>query len=315
MRLYRPHVFQGDLTKKNYFEGWYFKLVDATLNLSLCLIPGVSLDGTPHGFIQFADTLTGKSGYVRYDLKDIVFSKAHLDLKLSQQHFSDRQLDIYPTKEMPYRIQLTIEDPETYPVKWYHPGIMGPFRFFPFMECYHGVHVVGSRAIGTVEIEGVKHTLKDARLYIEKDWGTSFPREWVWIEASQFNRDDVRLMLSIANIPWLGRSFNGHLGYVWLGDERIGLGTYRLSHYTLSVEEHGVVIAVNKGDYHIVIEATKRHPVPLVAPSLGDMTRDMEEDLNALVYLSVYKHGELVYEGSSEYAGFETCGEVEELIS
>ncbi len=32
MRLFHPEVFQGSLSQKRYFEGWYFKHVSASLD-------------------------------------------------------------------------------------------------------------------------------------------------------------------------------------------------------------------------------------------------------------------------------------------
>lgn len=53
LRKYKPEVFQGNLKKKNYFEGWYFKNVTQDLSCTLSIIPGISLvENDPHAFIQ-----------------------------------------------------------------------------------------------------------------------------------------------------------------------------------------------------------------------------------------------------------------------
>lgn len=314
MRLYKPHVFQGSFKKTNYFEGWYFKLVDASQNICLCLIPGVALDGDPHGFIQYADTVTGTSGYARYAVSNLNFSSKDLSLQIGSHTLTDEKIAIYADQYIPLEIHLRLSEQVYYPVTAFHPGIMGPFRFAPFMECYHGVHVVTSKAQGSVTIKGETYQLTDAKLYIEKDWGRSFPKEWIWLEASSFEEEDVHMMLSIANIPWLGQSFNGHLGYVWLGDTKIGLGTYRNSYFTLDEDADLLTITVGKGKYHIVITAKQRMPIDLIAPSLGNMTRQMKEDLNGIITLAVYMNGDLIYQGTSEFAGIERCGDIKELI-
>jgi len=43
MKLYNPIIFQGNLNKKRYFEGWYFKHVSANLDHVYSFIPGVAL--------------------------------------------------------------------------------------------------------------------------------------------------------------------------------------------------------------------------------------------------------------------------------
>ena len=43
MKLFRPEIFQGNLKKKNYFEGWYFKHVAQNGKHVFSFIPGISL--------------------------------------------------------------------------------------------------------------------------------------------------------------------------------------------------------------------------------------------------------------------------------
>lgn len=330
-RFYQPHVFQGRLDKRPYFEGWYFKIVDEASGLSMCLIPGVSLtaDGKAHGFIQYADNLSGSSGKVDYPLEDLSFSSEALNLTLGPQHLSSDRLSLVSETGFPYTISLQIAKPLLYPVSLGHPGIMGPFRFAPAMECYHGVYLVEGRVTGTVTIGDQAIEIQNGAIYIEKDWGRSFPSAWIWLQASQFKATEdiledsgqrpepqgpVHLMLSVANIPWIGRHFVGHLGYLWLGDLRIGLGTYRGSQVTIDVlEDGGVQLVANSGLYHIVITATPRQTVNLIAPSAGAMVRYMEESLGAQVVLEVYRDGELIYEGTSQFAGYERCGVLSDL--
>jgi len=42
-KLYHPEIFQGDLSKKKYFEGWYYKFVSADQSKAIAIIPGVAL--------------------------------------------------------------------------------------------------------------------------------------------------------------------------------------------------------------------------------------------------------------------------------
>lgn len=322
-RLYKPHVFQGRFDLRPYFEGWYFKIVDRQLGLSLCLIPGVAMagQGDDHAFIQYADSLSGKSGYLRYPLDQVTFSTSELALKLGTTRLSDRQLEVSSLDGLPFDLSLEVSEQEFYPVTPLHPGIMGPFRFVPKMECYHGVHLVYGKVSGALTIDGKTLQIDQGEIYIEKDWGKSFPSEWIWLQASGFETSNpgpldepqkpLHLMFSLANIPWLGNSFNGHLGYVWWGDLKIGIGTYRGS--KVDFDPQTMQIVIRKGPYHIVISPKAIRPIPLIAPSLGTMTRHMLEDLEAQIHLEIYREDQLIYSGHAEFAGFERCGAYEKL--
>lgn len=321
--LYKPHVFQGRLDKRPYFEGWYFKITDPKQDLSLCLIPGISNGRaeSAHGFIQYADSLTGKSGKINFPLDQVSLSKDTLALQFGEHHFSESALSIKACEGLPLQIDLRVSEPRLYPVNWHHPGIMGPFRFMPAMECYHGVYLVNSRIDGTLQLGETTYTIDDGSLYVEKDWGKSFPSSWIWLQANafksvDFDQREVSLMLSVAKIPWMGRHFIGHLGFIWLDERRIGLGTYYGSQVSVNFDDpqgQEVELVVNHGNYHIVITAQARKPVSLIAPSFGEMVRYIDEDLDALITLEVYFEGQMIYSGESGFGGYERCGVLSDL--
>lgn len=52
-KTFNPEIFQGKYKKKNYFEGWYYKIVDKDEKNSFAFIPGIAFDkkGNSHSFI------------------------------------------------------------------------------------------------------------------------------------------------------------------------------------------------------------------------------------------------------------------------
>ncbi len=56
-------------------------------------------------------------------------------------------------------------------------------------------------------INGEPMDLTGGRGYIEKDWGTSFPSAWIWMQCNTFDTPDTSFMLSYARIPWMGSHF------------------------------------------------------------------------------------------------------------
>ena len=48
--------------------------------------------------------------------------------------------------------EIRLIDPFLWPRRFYSPGIMGPFSFVPFMECYHGVVSMDHSLVGEVEV-------------------------------------------------------------------------------------------------------------------------------------------------------------------
>src|SRR5512137_2179510 len=88
-RLYNPEVFQGNLRKKHYFEGWYFKQVTQDQHHTFSFIPGVSLvENDPHAFIQIMNGSTGNTDYIRYTLDEFKWDKKRLFLKIGSSTFT-----------------------------------------------------------------------------------------------------------------------------------------------------------------------------------------------------------------------------------
>ena len=64
-----PAAYHGHGKKPPFFEGWYYKIVDALGEHSYAIIPGVFLSDDPernHAFVQVLDGTTGSSTYHRY---------------------------------------------------------------------------------------------------------------------------------------------------------------------------------------------------------------------------------------------------------
>ncbi|HPR31761.1 MAG TPA: hypothetical protein PLK12_06690 [Prolixibacteraceae bacterium] len=83
-KISNTDIFQGNTRKKNYFEGWYFKMVSKDGQFILSVIPGISLshDGLEqHAFIQIIDGITAQTKYFSYPIDEFSFSKEKFAIK------------------------------------------------------------------------------------------------------------------------------------------------------------------------------------------------------------------------------------------
>ena len=72
--FFNPEQFQGWGKKKNYFEGWYFKLISADEKNAFAFIPGIAMDaaGNQHAFIQVLDGKKQTSAYHKLPISDFI---------------------------------------------------------------------------------------------------------------------------------------------------------------------------------------------------------------------------------------------------
>ncbi|MGB9937983.1 MAG: tocopherol cyclase family protein [Methanobacterium sp.] len=321
---WKPEVFQGRGKKRDYFEGWYFKSIDGNEKIAYSIIPGISLSrdsDKSHAFIMLLDARNHKMYYFKYPVSDFWADKSKFEIKIHKNLFSLQKikLDINePQNEV--KADLEFGNIIPWPVKLLSPGVMGPYAFIPKMECYHGVLSFDHQINGFVEINGDKKDFNGGKGYMEKDWGTSMPSSWIWMQTNHFEEDGISLFGSIANIPWLRNYFTGYIfGLLYEGN------IYRFTKYNgakineLVVDNDKIHVKIENKSYILEINAKRAEGVDLPAPSLGEMTSKVNESLKSRIKLEFYrksKHkNELIFSGTGRNAGLEFVGDIKELLS
>ncbi len=289
-RLKNPAIFQGNLRKKHYFEGWYFKQVGSG-NTKIAIIPGISLsEKYRHSFIQVFDGRRGITHYFSYPIEDFIPEKNPFAIEVGGSRFSydGVKLDIKEHVSIIGDLQYKKITPLRY--AWNERGVMGWYGFIPFMETYHGILSLDHFVNGKIEIEGVEYMFSDGKGYIEKDWGKSFPSSWIWMQSNSFSDPEISFMLSIAVIPWLRTSFIGHLAIIRIGDRIINLSTYKGANITLlEKSEDGVLIRIKSRNYLLEVNAFQGKSADLKSPKKGLMTGRTIESLDSKLEVSLWE--------------------------
>ena len=73
-----------------FFEGWYFKLVDAGEDHRYAVIPGVFIGrepGSSHTFVQTLDGTTGRTTYHRYPFESFRADRSMFDIQVGPNRF------------------------------------------------------------------------------------------------------------------------------------------------------------------------------------------------------------------------------------
>jgi tocopherol cyclase len=308
-----PLLYQGRNKKKNYFEGWYFKQVNEKQSQTLALIPGVSLDeSNPHAFIQVIHSQpkmkSPATWYVRYELSDFHYQDHPFMIQIGQSTFHESGFDLDINNEtIALSGSVHFHDQSPIETSFLSPSIMGPFAYLQFMECYHGVLSMNHLLHGSVILNTKEIDFTNGRGYLEKDWGSSFPKEYVWIQTNHFKEFGNSLMVSVAHIPFLGLSFKGFLVNFHCQGKEYRFATYNNSKIikedTLSNQR--VELHFKRGKKRLEIVATSTNQASLAAPKNGSMDHAIKEGLSGEVVVRLYEQDKLIYEGLGTCAGVE----------
>ncbi len=285
-------AFQGNLKKKKYFEGYYYKISQDDFVISF--IVGVVLGNDSHSFIQILEN--NKSIYLRYPLEAFQYKKNKFKVKIENNIFTDKYINLdIDDEKIKIKTFLSFFD-IIKPKK----SIMGPFRYFPFMECKHHIVHLTSKSSGIVNLNDTTIILKNAKSYIEKDYGKSFPKQYTWIQGNDI---DQPFMLSIARIPYLGIKFQGIISIIKYNNRFINISTYNGAEIVRSNKEQ--VIILNR-KYTLILTVLSHDDAPLMAPIDANMEKEIFESNNAKINILLKdKNDKTLFQETCSNCGFE----------
>jgi len=192
-KLGNTTIFQGNNKKKNYFEGWYFKMVAEDGSAIMSVIPGIALskDGKEqHAFIQTINGVTAETRYYSFPIEAFSFARKGFEIKIGKNYFSKERISLdLNDGSSSLKGEVNMINPVNYKSgTLLNPGIMGWFRFVPFMECYHGVVSLTHDLQGQLSVDNQVLNFDGGKGYIEKDYGSGMPSAWIEADAKRLEK-------------------------------------------------------------------------------------------------------------------------------
>ena len=317
---WHPDEYHGWGRTRRYFEGWYYKIVSPDEQLALAFIPGIAMSaqGERHAFVQVMDGTHCRADYHRYEATDFRPATDPFALEVGNNFFSAGQMRL----DLPgIAGQIRFQDAVPWPKMLGAPGIMGWYSFVPFMECNHGVVSMHHRLEGRLHFPSTAGNSRrtvdftGGKGYMEKDWGRSFPRAYVWLQTNHFaTTDQASLMASVAHIPWLHSHFVGFISGLWLEGRLFKFATYTGAKKYLEIGADTVTLIFKNPRTELRLLARHAPGTALVMPISGEMTGKINESLQATVEVELLENGRRIFADTGRHAGLEVAGAVQELL-
>ncbi len=273
-----------------YFKGWYFKC--CTQDKTIAFIPAY------HG----RDNVKTASLQIITDDKvfNIPFNKLEyqenpLYVKMDNCVFSHKGIILdFQSNDLKLKGKLSFE--QLSPIGY---DIMGPFKFVPFMQCRHSVYSMCHKINGEITVNYQLYKFENGVGYMEGDRGRSFPKKYIWTQCCF---DNNSLMLSVADIPFLGIHFTGIIGVLLLGGKEYRIATY-LGSKIKQVDKN--TVAIKQGNFELTAKLLKKNAHPLAAPENGNMCRTIHESASCKAYYRFSHKDRVLYEFTTDKASFE----------
>lgn len=323
-RIWRPELYHGRGRRGPFFEGWFYKAVSADGQNIFAVIPAVFIgerESDSHALVQVIDGTRRHVFSQRFAINRIRSARREPRLEIGGNLFSldAVQLDL-DTGQGRIRADLSLGPAVPWPVKWSSPGAMGWYAFAPFMQCYHAVLSMSHTVNGSLTAGRHAFDLDGGRGYLEKDWGRGFPSAYIWLQCNHFERPDISVMASVADIPWLGRSFRGFLFGMRFEGQWIRLTTYTGAVLSeVEVENERVRLTAQDTRFRLELETLRGPGVLLHGPVQGETRNIYRETLTSTVKLRLSKRRglafEMLYQGAGKPAGLDVNGRIGKLLA
>ena len=306
----KPELYHGIKDNRPYFEGWYFKHVSD--DLTIAIICGMSRSKNQeddHSFVQIIRDKPYKSYYMQFGYDKFIAKKDSFEVSIGENFLSYDRLKInIDTEDIKINVDLKYQDHKYLEVSKLSPSIMGPYSYIPNMQCNHGVLSLKNTVLGTISIDDKTYSMDNAIGYIEKDWGESFPRSWVWLQGNKTNKkeEDVTFMCSVASIPFGILNFRGLIATLTINDKQFRFATYNKAKIkSIDELENSVRIIIKKRNYMLYINAFTNKFEELIAPTRSGMDRKIYESLSAEIMIRLTYKDETIYKGVLVNCGME----------
>lgn len=286
---------------KNYFEGWYVKVIDIDNIISYSVIFGISkCKDDSHCFIQIIDGTCNKSMYFRYDIEDFHYSEN--EIRISTHSLSINSVKVNLEK---LKIDLLFIDKIDIERSLFSPTIMGPFEYLP-LECYHEVVFMRSVVKGHIEANGINQKFLGIG-YMEKDMGSKFPNKWLWLQCNTFDKKNVSFMASIAEVPLKIKKIQGFFVNLQINNNEYRFSTYNISKVKyIKKKDYNIEILITKRRYKLLLNITQKDFVTLVAPvNGGKMEKEIKESINSEIIVTLFKDNKLIFKDNGKHVGCE----------
>jgi hypothetical protein len=307
-KIFHPEIFQGSMSKSNYFEGWYFKHIAVNPEDAFAVIPGISLSTDSHAFIQFVDGSSKGTAYFRYDISEFHSEKNRFLIKIGNSVFSSGGISLdLKSEDLTINGKLEYAGMVTLPSTLLRPGVMGWYSYIPGMECNHGVLSLNHLLNGSLSVNGKEKIFSGGKGYIEKDWGVSFPESWIWMQCNNFYDENISVMISVAKIPWRGSFFIGFIAFIFINGKTEIFATYNRARvlYLKRTADNTTEILIEKGNKKLKALITGKESSSLKAPVEGKMITRIKESISSEVYIEYSGNEKIIYSGKGIRAGFE----------
>ena len=301
-------------TGKNHFENWYFKLVDSKKENTLGILVGVQTSRQgDEVFIQVIGSEINDNICVNYPLQSV--KSKETEIQIGDNYLGLQQMTLDIQKEgFKLKGEIIFSNHKEIKQSLWIPGLMGPYKYLPFLESYHEVVSLQHTLMGSLWINDKQINFNEGKGYIEKDWGKAFPNVWLWAQCNHFKRQDMALMIGVARLPIFFDYYTCFAIPIYYKDQLEIFSNYNGGHIAKLYRYKGYVhLIVTQKNKILDIKIYGSDEISCVPSRSSHMIRDVHACDTAKIEISITENGKTVFEEIGTLCELEMGGNTSKL--
>lgn len=283
------------------FEGWYLRFTQGQSPWNFALIAGFARDeiDTPIFFLQGIES-DGEVFLLTCPKEKVTYQTDRFEIHCPWGFLSIHQVQLDISQDSS-RIEMDIKLSDGSSTLAPRKNVMDWAQNLPFLPCYHYVHTMNASCLGKVSW-GSHHIQKfEGRHYLERDWGSTFPKEWMWTQSHALSGDGDSITAVWSRIRWGSIKFTGAAAVLIVKGISYSFSTARFHR-----AQHKANRWIFRSKSHrLVIEVSPESFSPLLAPQHGKLLRPVEESLDSELKIELWEGTLQIYSGVALQAGYE----------
>jgi hypothetical protein len=293
--------FHGKKKRLHFFEGWYFKQQEGEETISF--IPGIQMDENECKLAFIQVIMKEKSHYFTFPINKFYANQDILFIRIDKNLFTRKGIYIDISQVNSRNEKVCIKGHFNYgSLTKVNYSIMGPLQYLP-LPCKHGVISMRHQVDGSMQLDEKSIVMSHGIGYLETDYGTSFPRNYLWTQANATRVQAPQIFATIVTLPICKQEVLGCVAVIIYQGKQYRLATY-LGAKILIVKESLAII--QQGRWTLCIHMDKeRRAQELLAPCKGELSRKIKEDVKCVVRYSLYCGRRKVFDWTTRNASVE----------
>lgn len=269
--------------KPHQFDGKYYKIKVDELDKHLIIIQGVNYKDR-ECFVQYAFEGDFKSKYHSFSISKLetkddvvylennIFAKNLMHIELPELHLTANFQNLDLTKDS--------EKVST----------MGVLKNIPFVQCKHEIISLSRKCDLSINNFNDINLNSKGEIYIERNWGKSFPKEYLWIHCyDQIDGESFEFQFAVAKPKFLGLRPKVHLGILNFKNKTYNFGLQRKTKVRLidyNSLNNTLSFVIDGKDFQIVCSLNQGFFTEFLSPGKNGMSGKILESLNSNLTLN-----------------------------